>query len=235
MPFWRQILPVPTRRWLRRGFDRQFCRPGHGVRKLGTTCAWAVIEERMQPGASVLSGGAGRDISFEVELAGRRGCQVALFDPSPTGQDTWTALVDPPKTLRYFPDGLAGESARCAFARPADPAEGSFRQAGAGAMTAENKMEFACLGPREALQCAGLEQLELLKLDIEGFEYDFIASMLGAGIRPVQIAVEFHHFLPGIPLMKTLTALRQLRAAGYRILHKDQCDYLFVHRGVLTK
>jgi hypothetical protein len=105
--------------------------------------------------------------------------------------------------------------------------------AGAGTGRTGPGLEFECLDPRDALRCAGMDRLELLKLDIEGFEYDFLAAMLSAGIRPVQIAVEFHHFLPGIPVMKTLVALRRLSRAGYRILHKDQCDYLFVHREAL--
>ena len=231
MVFWRQILPASSRRWLRRSLDRRFCRDGLGVRKLGTTCAGAVIAVRIRPGANVLSGGAGRDISFELELAGARGCQVALFDPSPTGRETMAAVPACPATLNYFPVGLAGRTSRCAFAPPASAEEGSFRVAGALSSTGGGP-EFECLDPRDSLQRAGMEQLELLKLDIEGFEYDYLAALLASNIRPAQIAVEFHHFLPGISFLKTVTALRSLRNAGYRILHKDQCDYLLVHRAV---
>jgi Methyltransferase FkbM domain len=219
---------------MRRSLDDRFCRSGRGVRKLGSTCAWAVVESRIRPGAAILSGGAGRDISFELELAERHGCQVALFDPSPTGRETMAALPSCPEGLRFFALGLAGQSSHQSFGPPADTTEGSFRIVDSRPAV-NGGIEFECLGPRDCLRQAGMHHLELLKLDIEGFEYGFISAMLASGIRPIQIAVEFHHFLPGISLMKTLTAIRQLRNAGYRILHKDQCDYLFVHQDWLGK
>jgi FkbM family methyltransferase len=231
MPVWRQVIPSPIRRWIRRGFDRRFCQEGQGVRRLGSTCVWAVIESRLTSGATVLAGGAGRDISFELELAGRLGCRVALFDPSPTGREMMANLPQLPDTLRFFPLGLAGRSSRVSFALPSDPNEGSFRVATPAQSV--SGIEFECLGPRDSMLRAAMDSLELLKLDIEGFEYDFIDAMLRANIRPAQIAVEFHHFMPGISMMKTLAVTRQLLRAGYQILHKDQCDYLFVHRSAL--
>jgi FkbM family methyltransferase len=218
---------------MRRGFDRRFCSDGRGVQRLGKTCLWAVIEERLKPGTAVLSGGAGRDISFELELAGRLGCRVALFDPSPTGRETIDGLACLPETLQFFPEGLAGHSSRLSFALPEDPGEGSFRVANCS--IGQPNAEFECLGPVDSMSRAGMDSVELLKLDIEGFEYGFLEAMLSARIRPTQIAVEFHHFMPGISAMKTLGTMQRLISAGYRILHKDQCDYLFVHREALRK
>jgi hypothetical protein len=59
----------------------------------------------------VYSGGAGGDISFELELVKRSGCEVFLFDPSPSGASTVNALADDPgmKLIHFFlllsPDG----------------------------------------------------------------------------------------------------------------------------------
>jgi FkbM family methyltransferase len=231
MPFWRQILPASTRVFLRRQFDRPFCRRDGRLRRLGGTNAWSVLETRLGAGAAVLSGGVGRDISFELELAGIRQCRVAVFDPSPTGRETVAELPAVPATLRYFPLGLAGRSSPFAFAAPADPAEGSFSTG--ARRPGQARFEFECLGPADALERAELGEVELLKLDIEGFEYEFLDAMLGAGIRPAQIAVEYHHFLPGISIFRTLASIRRLIGEGYRIMHKDQCDYLFVHRSAL--
>ena len=74
----------------------------------------------------------------------------------------------------------------------------------------------------------------LCKLDIEGFEYEVLESLLQAGIRPAQIAVEFHHFMPGIPWRRTFDSWRQLEQAGYRMVRKRQTDCLFVREEYLS-
>ena len=177
----------------------------------------------------VLSGGAGNDISFEVELAEKFSCRVAVFDPSPTGQKTFDALADRPAKLTFHPIGLSSETSMLRFAEPINAAEGSFHIP----VNSAAVVEFPCVSPLGALSSAGLTDIELLKIDIEGFEYDFLEKMIEQGIRPSQIAVEFHHFMPHIPLRRTLRILWRLRRAGYVIAHKEQCDFLLVHKSVI--
>lgn len=226
----RLLVPAAFRHFLRRSFDRCFTRAGLTLERVGKTCTWTIMPEQLRPGTLVLSGGAGHDISFELELATRFGCRVAVFDPSPTGQNTFEAVVNPPAGLTFHRLGLSGETKMVSFARPANAVEGSYGLANGVA----DSVSFECVDPAEALRQAGIGEIELLKIDIEGFEYEFLKRMLVQGIRPKQIAVEFHHFLPHIPLRRTLATVRDLRAAGYVIAHKYQCDILFVHRSVFA-
>ena len=82
-------------------------------------------------------------------------------------------------------------------------------------------------------ELAGFAECALCKLDIEGFEYEVLEALLATGIRPAQIAVEFHHFMPGIKWRKTFDSVRRLQRAGYRIVRKRQTDYLFIHKDCL--
>lgn len=226
----RRLLPASFRRWARRTFDRFFCRSGLGLERLGRDSGWWVVSSRLKDGAAVLSGGAGNDISFELDLARNRGCQVAVFDPSPTGVATFERSGGAGASLAYFPVGLDGHDHRVGFAAPQDAREGSYSITRADVAAV---LELDCLSPASALGRAGFREVELVKIDIEGFEYAFLDAMLAAGITPHQVAVEFHHFLPHIPIGRTWRAIRRLHAAGYRIVHKEQCDYLFVHRSLL--
>jgi hypothetical protein len=65
----------------------------------------------------------------------------------------------------------------------------------------------------------GHGRLDVLKMDVEGAEYDALADFLAAGVRPGQVLVEFHHNLPGVPFARTLEAIRSLEEAGYRLFH----------------
>ena len=67
--------------------------------------------------------------------------------------------------------------------------------------------------------------IDLLKMDIEGFEYDIVARFLDERIPIRQVCVEFHPWLqPG----RTLKTIARLYKAGYRIIHKQRGDYTFL-------
>ena len=63
----------------------------------------------------------------------------------------------------------------------------------------------------------GIENIDLLKMDIEGAEYDVLDGMLASDIRPKQLLVEFHHRFSSIGLEATRDMIRRLEEAGYRI------------------
>lgn len=227
----RNLLPAPVRRALRGIADRRFNRLDIETTKLGIGGgAWQCFPPAFGPSPEVLSGGVGKDVSFEIELVSRFGARVAMFDPSPTGRETVTSMGDLPDGLRFFELGLAGESGAASFNPPSLASEGSYRLAS----SADAPMSFPCADPLHALRIAGFQTPAVLKLDIEGFEYQFLHRMLRQGIRPGQIAVEFHHFLPGIPRSLTRAAVRDLKAVGYLPIRKRGSDWLFVLRSLLT-
>ena len=88
------------------------------------------------------------------------------------------------------------------------------------------------------LRDCGVARLSLLKLDIEGAEYEVLRSMIGAGILPDQLLVEFDQINQPltpffwIELVRTLDALRH---AGYRLLHRERANYVFVRLPALER
>lgn len=66
--------------------------------------------------------------------------------------------------------------------------------------------------------------IDLLKMDIEGFEYEIIDQFLDEHIPIRQLCVEFHPWLrPGV----TLKTIARLYKSGYRIIHKHRGDHTF--------
>jgi len=167
--------------------------PTAGIERIGGEAAWRVIASTKLADGWVISGGAGNDISFELELIGRFGAKVHLFDPSPTGAAT-ISRVQPCAGLWFHPVGLAGQDGDIAFGRPENSAEGSYRfVAGSGTKA----LSFACRRLSTWLRERGVDKISLLKIDIEGLEYEVLPDLIAAGYQPRQIAVEFHHFMPG--------------------------------------
>jgi len=61
------------------------------------------------------------------------------------------------------------------------------------------------------------ERVDLLKMDVEGAEYDILEGLQNATHLPQQLLVEFHHRFPGIGKQRTAASIRILSDLGYRI------------------
>jgi len=71
----------------------------------------------------------------------------------------------------------------------------------------------------------GDSHIDLLKMDIEGFEFDIVNQFLDQKIPVRQLCVEFHRwFRPG----ETLRTIARLYLHGYRIIYKRYGDFTFV-------
>ena len=78
-------------------------------------------------------------------------------------------------------------------------------------------MECETLTLATVMQRLGHDRVDLLKIDIEGFEYEVIEQMIAAGTLPKCLLVEFHHLMFGIGVEPTLRSVELLAKAGYRI------------------
>ena len=63
----------------------------------------------------------------------------------------------------------------------------------------------------------GHNHVDLLKMDIEGAEYEVLEALIASSSRPRQLLVEFHHRFPSIAKSMTSDIIGGLRRIGYRI------------------
>lgn len=195
---------------------------------LGKTCPWTLNVSKINSTSNVLSGGVGGDISFELELAARTGCTIALFDPSPTGLQTISSLSPLPNSVAFFPFALSAKSGTTHFAHPFDSQEGSYRQPVPGE---EGGGEWKAISIPDFMKQKGWKALDILKLDIEGFEFEVLDSILKAGLPCKQLLVEFHYGKSmGHSFWKFLSFLIKLRLAGFRLVHHFKSDFSFMHQ-----
>ena len=82
----------------------------------------------------------------------------------------------------------------------------------------------------------GHDRIDILKMDIEGAEYDVIDDIAHSSIRPQQILVEFHHRFPGVGIAKTKKAIDRIRAMGYGLfsVSKTQEEFCFFAIGSVS-
>ncbi len=216
---------IRVRQWGRLQYDSFYCKDWHDIQKIGDINSWHVKVSGLKRNSIIYSAGVGHDISFEKQLAERFQVRIELFDPSPTGIQTMQRVENQLPKINFHPVGLVGAKMRgVKFAQPADPREGSFRLAG----KVEDVVEFECLDLASLMADRGHNRIDLLKMDIEGFEYGVIEDIVENSLDVRQICVEFHHFFEHIPRKTTMQAIGELKRAGYGLIYKTRYDHTFL-------
>lgn len=199
-----------------------------GLVTLGDACPWTIDADKLRADSNVLCAGAGNDITFEKALIASYGCKVVLLDPSPTGLATVQKENLSAASLRFLPIGLAGKDGPVDFREPIDSTEGSFT---AGNSANSNSHQFPCQTLSTLMSMLGWSHIDLLKIDIEGLEYEVIQHILQNKINIRQICVEFHHGnVFRHKRRDTIDAVLALRRAGYDLIHRHSWDHTFIRR-----
>lgn len=171
----------------------------------------------------VYSFGVGREISFDLAMIERHGAVVHAFDPTPVAI-AWVRTQALPPGFVFHPVGLAAADGEQDFFAPRKGTSAHFSSA-PRYLEEGRRVRAPVKRLRTLLRELGHERLDVLKMDIEGGEYDVIDDVVRDGLPAGQVLVEFHHNYATIPLQKTLDAIGKLRQAGFRIGHISDRTY----------
>lgn len=191
---------------------------------------WCIYPEPLDAHSIVYSFGVGRDITFDRELIGLFDCQVHAFDPTPISQD-WLKTQKLPDAFHFHPVGIAAQDGTAAFELPERHAT-SFTMA-SWDHPSDRKVicEVKCLST--LLNELQHPRIDLLKMDIEGAEYDVLPDVAARASQIGQLLVEFHHrdMQNQDGMQKTQDALCMLRKAGFRLFSVSESgmEYSFIH------
>jgi FkbM family methyltransferase len=228
----KELVPQVARKHLREAFDNVFCKNFTDKETLGDLNQWTVLKRTLGSGAIVYSGGVGGDISFELALIERFGAMIHIFDPSPVAVPTIQKALGTATTvaahLFFKPVGL-GSSDDSHFSIGGGDGSDTWFKAG----SENGNLRVPCTSIPQQMQDNGHKHIDLLKLDIEGFEYDVLDSCLAGKIEIKQICVEFHHFCERISYLRTARALTKLHKSGFKLIHKNRFDYTFCNEKYL--
>lgn len=206
----------------RRLFDKLFFNKKKGL-TLGKKSSWYIFPKYLSSRPLIYSGGVGNDISFELDLEKKFHASIFLFDPSPTGIETMRKIKN--KKIHFSPCGLNSTSGKIGFQKPENSKEGSW-----SAVREKPTNFFNCVSLGDFTRSKRHKKIDLLKLDIEGFEYGVIREILSRKINITQICVEFHPFFNKENKLKTKETISFLKKKGYFLVHRDVYNYTFIKK-----
>lgn len=193
--------------------------------------------DRMGADDFIISCGAGEDITFDLEVQKRTGCNVVIMDPTPRAISHYEQLRDAVAAGRSMVINPAGscpsdnEGGRCYDTAGVDFERISFEPVAAwnreetlrlwmpldschvslSVVDYERSHKFIDVPATTVSSIAAryaLERIAVVKLDIENAELAVVNDILDRGLRPQQLAVEFDQL--NFPNPRTTANLRGL-------------------------
>jgi len=176
---------------------------------------WYLYPTGIAEESIVYSLGVGTDISFDLSVIHRFGVHVYAFDPTPMAT-AWIRAQAVPERFHVQQYGVADFDGVADFGLPGDPENPSFSYRGRQDKDIPIvKCEVRRL--RTLMEMLGHTKIDLLKMDIEGAEYEVIDDFLAEDLPVKQLLVEFHHRKPWIGASKTSAAVSSLTGKGFRL------------------
>ena len=167
----------------------------------------------------VYSLGVGDEVNFDLAIIEQYGVEVFAFDPTPNSVDMLDASTLPDRfhfkpwavtaedgTLRFYPR-LKKDGTKSDVMFTMIPEE----------ETRNDVIEVPAYSLASISRMLDHDRIDLLKMDIEGAEYEVLEGLLDSPVLPQQLLVEFHHRFVENGLQRTYDIIDRLRAAGYRI------------------
>ena len=225
--FWRRA----NKELVRRGLHL-FKRPedlGLTLETLGSDYGgWTIPTDLVDADWICYGVGVGCDVTFDLALHERFGCEVHCFDPTPRAINYMLDLDAKAKGLAFHTWGLWTSDTTLRFFAPADK-----RKTSHSVLDLNGTGEYfnaECLSLETIQSRLGHERVDLLKMDIEGAWRPIVEHLTARGVRIPVLCIEFDS-PTSIP--KVLHATRRLEHIGYRLAHYKKENFLFVHNSVL--
>lgn len=164
----------------------------------------------------VYSFGIGEDISFDRAIIEKHGCEVFAFDPTPKSIN-WVSRQEISEKFRFFEFGISNKSGFIDFFLPKNPNHVSGSMINQNNINIKEKVLVEMKTIRDILNELNHKHINVLKMDIEGEEYDVIDNILDNNISVDQILVEFHDRFFDNGTVKSLQTVKKLKSKGYEI------------------
>ncbi len=175
---------------------------------------WSIPADRLSENSVCYLAGLGEDASFDLSLIERFGCTVHAFDPVPEAAQYAAQVSAREPRFQFEPVGLWSSDGTLRFY---DNAEPGFVSRSATNMHSTAAFAEAHVRSVDSLMTEfGHARIDLLKLSVEGSEYELVDDLLDKRLPVSVLCVEFAQPAPLPPILRRVRALER---NGYRLVN----------------
>lgn len=183
---------------------------------------WWVPKSTLRDGAIIYCAGAGEDITFDLAMHDA-GCLVRTFDPTPRAIAHVENVAPSSDRFAFLPIGLWIEDRDLRFYAPS--VNGFVSHSAVNLHGTSEYFTAPVKTLASLMHTFGDDEIDVLKMDIEGAEVAVIHALIDDGTLPPVLCVEFDQ---PQPLKNVRTAVQQLADAGARLVKVEGWNYTFV-------
>jgi len=193
---------------------------------------WCFVPDNLSSESIIYSLGVGEDIIFDVELIKEFNLSVEAFDPTPNSIE-WLKTTATPDNFNFHPFGISnqdgilklyplvlkGKKSKSMYTLDNDCSSGE-----------DDAVEIPVKKLSTIMSELNHHKIDILKMDIEGAEYDVIEDLLQSNVDVKQLLVEFHHRFDAIGKKKSNNIIKRLNNSGYKIffISEKGREYSFI-------
>jgi FkbM family methyltransferase len=177
---------------------------------------WTVPRDGFGPDSVCYLAGIGTDASFDLGLIERFGCTVHAFDPVPEAGEYARGVAEREPRFVFRPLGLWSEDTTLRFYDNPEP--GFVSRSATNMHSTGGFLEAHVRSVPSLMRELGHERVDLLKLSVEGSEYEILRDVLGRDVPVRVLLVEFAQPAPGGRVRGAVTALGE---HGFALVHAD--------------
>tara|TARA_R100000152_G_C6775767_1_gene204393 strand:+ start:210 stop:1526 length:1317 start_codon:yes stop_codon:yes gene_type:complete len=195
------------------------------LKKLGTEYGGHSVDLNLIPeGSTVISAGVGEDISFDLELIKLKKCKIIAIDP--TKKSKQYIEKHQPDNFTFINKALvsnhrSGQKIKMYVNK--NPKHASDSQFSSHQAVSQKFYEADTITLNELF--SKYKNISLVKLDIEGSEYEMIDDLIATNVQ--QMNIEFHDFCTGYSSQDTESAIKKIISSGY-----DHIDETFIRQAI---
>lgn len=164
----------------------------------------------------IYSFGIGKDISFDLTCIKTHKCKVFGFDPTPKSID-WIKSQNLNKSFVFYNYGISQITGEMDFFLPMNENGVSGSLVGTKVVNKDRSIKVPMKSFIDIANELGHTKIDVLKMDIEGSEYEVLESIISSPIEVRQILVEFHDRLFPENEEMSKKAVQLMNKFGYKI------------------
>lgn len=197
---------------------------------------WSLWSEHIHAGSVVYSFGVGDNIGWDLEMIRRFGVTVHAFDPTPASID-WIAAQHLPPQFVFHDFGISDFDGVLDFYPPRRQGSTHYSQERRGG-TFDRRQPVRGRVHRLAtiMRKLGHRRIDVLKLDVEGSEFEAVPDWIASGIEFDQLLIEIHYQFRSRSFAMGLDLIQRLKDYGMRCIHASPrgFEFTFIRGGVET-
>lgn len=207
------------------------------VAKLGGSKGWPVVPALINSDSVVYAFGVGAYVDWDLQMIQQFGVQVHAFDPTPESIE-WATRQQFPSEFHFHDYGLAAFDGILNFYPPKKPGRFNYSQD----LRKFNHADQS-LVPGQVFRLStilndlGHSRIDVLKIDVEGTEFDCLPEILDSGIEIGQLLVEIHYNHPSRSFPEGARLLKRVTDAGFQCfdISSRGFEFAFVNRQLIEQ